>query len=320
MSNIVVIAEQGKDGLKKSAYEVVSEARRLADKQDKNVTVLVFGNVAAEEASALGEYGADRVVLIGDERQERYDSETLRNVVLETVESQSADVVICSASDMGKDLAPRLAAALNAGMASDCIGLHVDESRITAKRALYSGKVFARIDFDSDIVILTLRPNVFEVSKSRAGHKAEVEKAVLPALTKKVEFKELKKTAGDKLNVQDADIIVTGGRGVRSADQFALIEELAAVLGAAVGATRAVVDAGWRPHDEQIGQTGKVVSPKLYFLIGASGSIQHWAGMSGSKCIVAVNKDPDAPIMKRADYSVLGDLFEVVPEMTQALK
>ncbi|MBN2412182.1 electron transfer flavoprotein subunit alpha/FixB family protein [candidate division KSB1 bacterium] len=318
MSAILVVTELQNNEFKKSSFETVSQARRLADSLGQTVTALVIGSDVKAKAASLGEYGADQVLTAEDTKLENFNPDYYKTIVIEAVKKVSPEIVLFIATLQGRDLAPRVAAALETGLASDCTGLEVVDGSLEIEHPLYAGKVFAKLSLESPVKILSLRPGVFEAKMN--GKQAVVNSLELPALESRIKIKEINKTGGDKLDVTEADIIVTGGRGVRSAENFKIIEELATVLNAAVGATRAVVDSEWRPHDEQVGQTGKVVSPSLYIMCGASGSIQHWAGMSGSKCIVAVNKDPEAPIIKRADYSIVGDLFEVVPALTQEIK
>jgi len=320
MSTILVFAEQQSGVFKKAGFEVVSQARKLAEESGANVVAVAIGSGIEDQAGVLGEYGADKILLADDEKLENYNPETYKNVFVNAARDTEADILLFSATTTGKDLAPRVAAAMDTTLASDCIGIGLSDGKLNVNRPLYAGKVFAHIVIEGNPQIASLRPNVFEAVKSREGQNVSVEKMELPDLSSKINVVEVRRSGGDKLDVSEAEIIVTGGRGVRGPEHFDIIEELANSLGAAVGATRAAVDAGWRPHEDQVGQTGKVVSPNLYIMCGASGAIQHWAGMSGSKCIVAINKDENAPIMKKADYSIIGDLFEVVPVMTEEIK
>ena len=218
---------------------------------------------------------------------------------------------------MGKDLAPRLAAKLDAALATDCISVEVSGDDLKIVRPMYAGKVRATIQLKSDIKILTIRPNVYLAEESIVSPEVNVHPGKPGELKSKVT--DISTGSGSKLDVTEADIIVSGGRGLKGPENFHLITELAEKFGAAQGASRAVIDAGWRPYEEQVGQTGKTVSPSLYIAIGISGAIQHLAGMSSSKYIVAINKDPEAPIFKVADYGIVGDLFEVVPKMIELL-
>ena len=226
-------------------------------------------------------------------------------------------VLIVVASSMGKDIAPRVASSLDAGLATDCTGVEVSEGKIIVTRPVYAGKALVKVRIDSDLQILAIRPNIFP-QKTEGDKGPEV--VDLQIVEKKNPVSDVQHIKGERAELTEASIIVSGGRGVGGPDNFHVTEELADVLGAAVGASRAVVDAGWRPHSEQVGQTGKTVSPNLYIACGISGAIQHLAGMSSSKVIVAINKDPEAPIFKVATYGIVGDLFEVVPRMVEAIK
>ena len=318
MSAILVVTEIQNNEMKKASLEAVSQARKIGSELSAPVSALVMGPSVADAAALPGQYGAGTVYTIESGQLENYNGDVFKAAVLEAVKAAGADIILFAATAQARDLAPRVAVNLEATVASDCVGLEVSGGKIVAERSLYAGKVFAKVEVQGAVKIISLRPGVFSATEDAKS--PETKALSLPAVESKVTVKEVRKTGGDKLDVMDADIIVTGGRGMRSAENFKMIEELAGLLGGAVGATRAVVDAEWRPHDEQVGQTGKVVSPTLYFMVGASGSIQHWAGMSGSKCIVAVNKDADAPIIKRADYSIVGDLFEVLPAITEQVK
>lgn len=320
MSNVLVIAETQGNGFKKAAFEIITEARKVSDSNQGQVVALAIGANIKESAAVLGEYGADKVIVLDESSLENYQAELYKAAVVKVAKENSPDVMLFSATITGKDLAPRVAAALDTTIVSDCTGLFVDSGKISVERPLYAGKVIAKVELSGSPQIASLRPNVFDAVKSNEGGLAAVEEMPLPSIQTRVQTVEVNKTGGDKLDVADADIIVTGGRGLRDADSFKLVEELAQSLNGAVGATRAVVDSGWRPHDEQVGQTGKVVSPNLYFMCGASGSIQHWAGMSGSRCIVAINKDEAAPIMGRADYGIVGDVFEILPALKEEIK
>lgn len=320
MSTILVYAEQQGGVFKKAGFEVVSQARKLADDLGASVVALAVGSEIEDKAGELGEYGADKILLADAAELENYNPETYKNIFVSAANDTQADVLLFAATTTGKDLAPRVAAAMDTAMASDCIGISLNDGKLNVERSLFAGKVFAQLVIEGNPQIASLRPNVFEAVKTREGQSVSPEKMSLPDLSSKIRVAEVRRSGGDKLDVSEAEIIVTGGRGVRGPEHFDIIEELAHSLGAAVGATRAAVDAGWRPHEDQVGQTGKVVSPNLYIMCGASGAIQHWAGMSGSKCIVAINRDANAPIMKKADYSIVGDLFEVVPAMTAEIK
>lgn len=321
MSTILAVTEIKDGNFRKAGLEVVAQARQVADANGGQVTALVISGPEVDVNPAqLGAYGADEVLVASDAKLTAYQSDYYKQTVLAALQKTAATVVLFPATSLGKDLAPRVAAAAKAALASDCTALSWKEDSLAVDKPLYAGKVVAQLQLKGTIQMASLRPGVFNAQPLRAGQNAVVATLDLPAFSSKVTLKEIRKKDSSKMDVSDADIIVTGGRGMRSAEGFALLEELAGLLNGAVGATRAVVDAGWRPHDEQVGQTGKVVSPSLYIMCGASGSIQHWAGMSGSKCIVAINKDPNAPILQRADYSIVGDVFEVLPVLTEQVR
>lgn len=317
---ILVFAEQRDNKFKKPAFEAVRTARTIADQMNGEVVALVIGGSVQSIAPALGGYGAHKVLAAEDARLAEYASSAYAKLVANAAKTQQADVVFIPATSMGKDVAPRVAVKLDAGLASDCTALTVEGGEIVATRPIYAGKAITKLKITSASRVFTLRPNVFPAGESN-GAVAPVETLAvdLSAQDLACVVKELKQTAG-RLDVAEADIIVTGGRGLKGPENFGMVEQLAGALGAAVGASRAVVDAGWRPHDEQVGQTGKTVSPSLYIAVAVSGAIQHLAGMSSSKYIVAINKDKDAPIFQVASYGIVGDAFEIVPALTAEVK
>jgi electron transfer flavoprotein alpha subunit len=317
---LLVVTDQVNGIFRKASFEAISEARRIADKNGSQVVALVIGSGIDNLASIPVKYGADAVLIADHADLAAYVPSTYLELVLKAAESQGAEIVLMPESAMGMDLAPRIAARLDAGLASDCLSLTVQGDQFEAERPMYAGKVITRVSVSSKVKVATLRPNIFKVQDPDDSKSAPVEKLALPDVQPKMTQKELRAAGGSKMDLTEAEIIVTGGRGMKGPEHFNLLEQLAELLGGTVGATRAAVDAGWRPQTDQVGQTGKTVSPKLYMMFGASGSIQHWAGMSGAKCIVAVNKDPNAPIMSKADYSIVGDLFEVVPVLTEEIK
>jgi electron transfer flavoprotein alpha subunit len=247
-------------------------------------------------------------------------SSAYAKIIAAAAKKCGAETVFLPATAMGKDLAPRVAVRLEAGLASDCTALTVEGDKIVATRPLYAGKALAQLTITSSCKVFTLRPNVFAAGEPGSSP-AHVESLGVDITDQDLacHVRELKQSSG-KLDVAEADIIVTGGRGLKGPENFPMIERLAELLGGAVGASRAVVDAGWRPHDEQVGQTGKTVSPNLYIAVAVSGAIQHLAGMSSSKYIVAINKDKDAPIFQVASYGIVGDAFEIVPALTAEIK
>ncbi len=322
---ILVFLECRDGEIKNSSYEAVAQARRLADAGldgGEVVAVLVAPAAAGAKAAHAGTYGADRVLHAAHEAFANYLPDVFATAVVEAQMVSGAGHVFFSASAMGKDLAPRVAARLGAGLASDCTQLDVEGGRLVATRPVFAGKAIQKVAFRSAVGLVSLRPKVFALIEHRPGAVAPVEPLAGgfdPAQAKVVTSGTSAATSGPA-DLTEADIIVSGGRGLKGPENFPLLEEFAKEVGATVGASRAVVDAGWRPHGEQVGQTGKTVSPKLYVAVGISGAIQHLAGMSSSRTIVAINKDADAPIFKVANYGIVGDAFEIVPALIEAVK
>jgi len=319
--SILVFVEQRDGHVRPVSLEALGAASRLAASLGGPV-VGVCCAAADPGLAALGEAGADKVLLASHEAFAKYDAAGYAAAVTAAVKAVAPAAVLFPASAMGKDLAPRVAALAGVGLASDCTALAADGGRLVATRPVYAGKALQKVAFASAPAMVSLRPKLFAAAAPQAGRSAAVEPLAFAwdAGAPRARVTGVVAARGGKADVTEAEIVVSGGRGMKGPEHFALLEKLADVLGASVGASRAVVDAGWRPHGEQVGQTGKVVAPKLYVAIGISGAIQHLAGMTSSRCIVAINKDPDAPIFKVADYGIVGDLFEVVPALTQALE
>ncbi len=319
MAGILVFIEQRDGTIRKGSLEALSEARRQAAANGWPVAAVLPGQGVAGLASELGKYGAAKVFVADDANLKLYSAEGYAEAVAAAAGQMEPDAIFFSATAMGRDLAPRVAAKLGVGGLADVTGLTLEGDTFVARRPVYSAKAFATVDTaGKKPQVIALRPNVFTVEE--AGGSAEVVNLDGLSLSIRAMVKELISEGGGEIDVAEADVIVSGGRGLKGPENFALMRELAELLGAAVGASRAAVDAGWIDHSHQVGQTGKVVSPTLYIACGISGAIQHLAGMSSSKIIVAVNKDPDAPIFKVADYGVVGDLFQVVPAMVEEIK
>lgn len=332
MSNKILAFAEAKEGnFKNAAQEVVTEAKKLAEQLGSEFEILTIGNGIEDEAKGLGAYGAKKVLVVdlndlnsksGNSGFE-YSQSAFAKVISEAAKSRGADIILMSATSLGRDLAPRVAIKNESAIYPDVVDIQVDGGKVIAKKPVFAGKSYIKVKFNSDKIVLTLRPNVFKAEKTDGGD-AEIEKLDAGSLNITADdFKSVvkeTKVSSEKLDVAEASIIVSGGRGLRGPENWNLIEELAGVLGAATGASRAVVDAGWRPHSEQVGQTGKTVSPNLYIACGISGAIQHLAGMSSAKCIVAINKDKDAPIFQIADYGIVGDVFEILPALRDELK
>ncbi len=317
MNKIIVFCEHTNQNLKRSSIELLQFARS----QSFHVVGLVLGSEAQKVAEQATANGANDVLLYNDPKLNAYNPELYLAAIEDGVKQSDAKRVLAPASSIGKDVFPRLAARLGSSLASDCVGLSVDAGNLTAKKPMYAGKCFAQVSLkDSPYQIVLMRANQMPVAAADAVNAAAIKALPLPAVTLKAILKEIVKGASEKLDLTEANVIVSGGRGLKEAGNFKLLEDLASVLGATVGASRAVVDAGWVPHSMQVGQTGKTVAPALYIAVGISGAIQHLAGMTGSKVIVAINSDPNAPIFQKATYGIVGDLFDVLPKLTDEFK
>jgi len=316
---ILTFAEARDGRLRRASLEVVSEARRLAGALGATVETVVVGAGVTALAGELAAQGADRVRVFDDAALAAYATEVYARALAQAMAAARPQVVLLPFTAMGKDLAPRVAARTGAGLASDCVALEVKDGRLVARRPVYAGKAVTSVEWSGEPRMATLRPNVFALGPQDASRPVEVVPGAVDA-TARARVVRTTATAQGRVPLSEAQIIVSGGRGLKGPENFHLVESLAEALGGAVGASRAVVDAGWVDHQLQVGQTGRTVSPSLYVAVGISGAIQHLAGMSSSRCVVAINKDPDAPIFKVADYGVLGDLFEVLPQLTEAAK
>ena len=329
MSNRILAYIESKDNkFKNSAFEVISEAKKLSVGLEYEFDILTVSDAENPELNSLGSYGAKKVKVVDANalnalsgNQIKYSHSAIAKVISEVAKT-GYSIIIMSATSFGKEISPAVAVKTDSAFCPDVIDLKITDGKVSAEKPVYAGKAYSEIKFNSDKLLLTLRPNVFKAEKSDGA--VEIESLALGSLNLSIaDFKTVVKDlviTSEKLDVAEADRIVSGGRGMRGPEHFNLIEDLAASLGAAIGASRAVVDAGWRPHSEQVGQTGKTVSPSLYIACGISGAIQHLAGMSSSKCVVAINKDKDAPIFQVADYGIVGDVFEVLPLLTEEFK
>jgi electron transfer flavoprotein alpha subunit len=319
MPTIVTFAEHRDGKLRRPSLEAVAEARRLADALKASVQSVIIGSGVEGLAAELGGQGAETVHVFDQPELAAYATEPYARAVAQVVASEKPAAVLVPFTAMGRDLAPRVAARVGAGLASDCVTLAVKDGRLEARRPVYAGKAYATVRWEGEPQMATLRPNVFALGQADASRTAEVRKQTVDT-SARAKVTAVHATASGKVELTEAQIIVSGGRGLKGPENFHLVESLAAALGAAVGASRAVVDAGWVDHQYQVGQTGKTVSPTLYVACGISGAIQHLAGMSSSKYIVAINKDADAPIFKVANYGIVGDVFELLPKLTEAAK
>ena len=317
---VMIVAEQRDGALRKISLELAATARKLADQSGSEVSAILLGSGIEGLTAQLGKYGVDKVFVGDSPAMEPYITEAHAAVVAKVVKDNDPAILLLGASVQGKDLSSRVAAKLATGLATDCTDVKIADGKLLAIRPMYAGKCFGEIVTNSNPAMASLRPNVFPaVENAKAGAVVKVDAAV-DAASIKSKILEVQKDTSGKVDLTEANVIVSGGRGMKGPEGFSILEELAGVLKGTVGASRAAVDAGWKLQKDQVGQTGKVVSPNLYIACGISGAIQHLAGMSSSKCIVAINKDAEAPIFTRADYGVVDDLFKVVPELTAVCK
>lgn len=313
---IFVITEHINGVFRKVTFEALSAGRRIANQTGADLTAVVLGENVTSVSNQLATYGADNIIVAENPAFTEYMTDAYTNVISDIIRAEMPTIIIMGASTQGKDLAPRLSARLDAPLAMDCVELRLDGSRLVARRPMYGGKVIADIALEGTLRLIAIRPNAMGIEKSDGI--GTIENRVVNPGELQLRFIE-KKIETSKVELTEADVVVSGGRGMGGPD-YTILNELADVLKGAVGASRSAVDEGWRPYPEQVGQTGKVVSPNLYIACGISGAIQHLAGMSTSKVIVAINKDPEAPIFSKADYGIVGDLFKIVPLLTDQIK
>jgi electron transfer flavoprotein alpha subunit len=320
MGDILVLLERRGSELKAASLQAVSTARRLADATGDGVVALALGSGAASSADLAGRHGADRLFTVDAAALDLYVPEIYAATFADAAKLSGADTILAAGTSLGRDVAARTCARLGTGLLSDVVALErTAGGALRGKRPVYSGKAYAWASVpDARPAMATLRPNVFP-AVSGAPRAVEVVAIAPASVPQHARVLRLQTPTAQEQDVAEASIVVSGGRGLKAPEHFALVRDLAAALGGAVGASRAVVDAGWISHAHQVGQTGKVVSPSLYIACGISGAIQHLAGMSSSKVIVAINKDPEAPIFKVATYGIVGDVFEVLPKLTDAI-
>lgn len=317
MKKILAYIEQRNGEIKRASLETLSTAIKLGQQLGCEVLAASIGG-SINDADKLKQYGIEKLYFFKSEQLRLYSPTAYTKILVDFANNNSIDIIFFANTSLGKDLSPRVAAKLNAGISVDCVNFSVNNNEIIFTRPIFAGKALQEAKLKSNKQIYTIRPNVFPLIKKESATFV-INEINVDSLDLRVRTIEETKNAG-KLDVAEADIIVSGGRGLKGPENFKMLEELADVLGAAVGASRAVVDAGWRPHSEQVGQTGKTVSPTLYIAVGISGAIQHLAGMRSSKYIVAINKDKDAPIFQVADYGIVGDAFEIIPKLTEEIK
>jgi electron transfer flavoprotein alpha subunit len=313
----LVFIEQRDGKVRKASLEALSLARKLAGGP---VAAVIAGRGVATLAKDLGRAGAGTVYVADRDELALYSSQGYVGALDAAAQKESPDAVLIAATAMGKDVAPRFAARRDVGVLADVMDLRLEGDRLVGSRPVYSGKARAEVDCGvSKLQVATTRPNVFPVETLDAAE-PKIETLDLGPISPRARVVKVETSESKELDVSEADVIVSGGRGIKGPENWPMIRDLQQALGAALGASRAVVDAGWIDHQHQVGQTGKVVSPTLYVAAGISGAIQHLAGMGTSKVIVAINKDPEAPIFKVATYGVVGDIFKIVPELAKAIR
>jgi electron transfer flavoprotein alpha subunit len=317
--SVLVYTENWDGRFKKAAFELVSYACKLAEMLKTTTTAISIGNVADSELSKLGEYGADKILAVKGENFNILDNRIFTAVISQAAEKENSEIIVLSHNNTGKAIAPRLSAKLKSGIVSSVISTPVSLEPFTVLKKVFSGKAFSKVIIKTKVKILTLAQNSYGLTeKGKQGNIEEFKPEISEDLagTKVLNTEKQK----GKIILTDAEIVVSGGRGMKSPDNWGPIEELAELLGAATACSRPVSDEGWRPHEEHTGQTGKIIAPNLYIAVGISGAIQHLAGISSSKNIVAINIDKEAPIFEAADYGIVGDAFKVLPELIKAIK
>ncbi len=317
----VLIYTENTDGkFKKSIFEAVTYARDIADQNNTSLIALSIGAVTADELAQLAKYGTDKILNVSANNLKTFVNQAYASVIAEAAKNQGADIVILSNTFSGRGLAPRIGAKLQAGVAEGAVALP-DQSggKFVVKKTVFSGKAFALVELTSANKVIALTPNLYHITENNKPVQTEDFSIDTNPADFKAMLQEIVRST-DKVSLSDAEIIVSAGRGLKGPENWKMIEELAEVLGAAVACSKPVSDAGWRPHSEHVGQTGISVSPNLYIAIGISGAIQHLAGVSASKNIVVINNDADAPFFKVADYGIVGDAFEIVPQLIAAVK
>lgn len=318
--SVLVYVENAEGNFKKSTYEVVSYAKAVADLLNTDLIAISIGEVAQDQLGKLGKYGASKVINVKSDILKTFVIQAYASAISEAAKKESADVLILANSFSGKGLAPRVAVKLQAALVDSAVELpQIENNSFTVKKTAFSGKAFATVELHSAIKVIAVNPNSFQVTENSGTANIEDFQPEIKDSDVRITVTDVVR-ATDKIALPDAELVVSAGRGLKGPENWSMIEELADVLGAATACSKPVSDAGWRPHEEHVGQTGIAVSPNLYIAIGISGAIQHLAGVSSSKTIVVINKDPEAPFFKVADYGIVGDAFEVVPKLTEALK
>lgn len=314
--SVLIFLEQADGHIKKSSFETASYGAKLAENLNTAAEGIVLGNVN-DDLAALGKYGLKKIHTLKNDTLDNFDDGVFTQIIAEAVKNTDVKVIVLSNNFNGKSLAPRLSVRLKAGLVSGAVALPETSNGFSVKKSVFSGKAFANVSIKTDIKIISLNANSYKVTEGEGT--AEVVELNVEIPQPKVTIKEVKKVAGE-IPLAEAELVVSGGRGLKGPENWAIVTDLAKALGAATACSRPVSDSDWRPHHEHVGQTGLTIAPNLYVAIGISGAIQHLAGVNRSKTIVVINKDPEAPFFKAADYGIVGDAFEVVPKITEAVK
>jgi electron transfer flavoprotein alpha subunit len=316
---VLVYIENSEGKFKKSAFEAVTYARAVADMLGTSLSAISIGEAADDELTKLAKYGAKKILKVSGEHFRNYSVQGFSSAIAESAQKENAEIVIMLASFGGRGIAPRLAAKMKAGIVEGAVELPKTTGSFVVRKTAYSGKAFADVEMISAKKIITMVPNSYKVEEKPEQEQLENFSPAINADDFKLTVKETVRSSS-KISLPDADLVVSGGRGLKGPENWGMVEQLAEILGAATACSKPVSDANWRPHSEHVGQTGITVGPNLYIAIGISGAIQHLAGVSSSKVIVVINKDPEAPFFKAADYGIVGDAFEVVPKLIEAAK
>ena len=319
--SVLAYVEHVEGKLKKSAFELVCYAKAIADQLGTTVFALSVGEIPAEELAILGKFGIEKILSIRDSRFQDFDDRVYSSAITEVVKTTNSKIIILPNSFYGKAVAPRISIKLKAGLVSGAVGLpETSAGKFIIPKQVFSGKAISNIEIITEYKVITLSPNTYKIKETEnITAPVEVFQPEIPQHDFKIRVKETLKSSA-KVSLPEAEIVVSGGRGLKGPENWHLVESLAEVLGAATACSKPVSDAGWRPHEEHVGQTGITISPKLYIAIGISGAIQHLAGISSSKTIVAINKDAEAPVFNIANYGIVGDAFEIVPNLIEAFK
>lgn len=318
--SVLVFVDYTSGGFKKKAFETINYAAETAKRIGGEVAVVAIGAIPQEELAALGQYGAAQVLHAADERLDAFNARTYAKVVLAAVEKTAAQVVVAPYSLSGKAVAAMVAQRLNAGLVSGAVDYPETENGFVVKKTVFSGKAFAHVKVNTDKKVVTLVPNTFAVMQNEGTAAVSTLDVALTDADFALKVQQVDKAAAGEIPLTEAELVVSGGRGLKGPENWGILEDLASSLGAGLACSRPVADSHWRPHQEHVGQTGGTIRPNLYIAVGISGAIQHLAGVNSSKTIVVINKDPEAPFFKAADYGVIGDAFEIVPKLTEAVK